>query len=107
MINYADYEFYANEYKGKLDATLFNSLLTEASLIVKNNINKQLIENKIPYEVKWVTCAMIEALNEENERGNVSSISIDGVSKTYSNANFEEKKKKILEYLPHELTSYL
>lgn len=107
MTNYADYEFYANEYKGKLDATLFNSLLIEASLIVRNNINRELSEENIPYEVKWVTCAMIEALKEENGKGNVSSISIDGVSKTYSNVCFEEKKRKILNYLPNELTRYL
>ena len=31
MINYADYQYYADTYKGNLSQTLFNSLIIKAS----------------------------------------------------------------------------
>lgn len=107
MTNYADSQFYLNEYKGSLDTTLFSSLLPKASLIVKNNINRTLKEEEITDEIKWVTCALIELLHEEETKGNVSSISVDGVSKTYINNDFKVKRQEILNYLPQELTRYL
>ena len=47
MMNYADYDFYTNEYKGSLSIDLFNSLIIKASREIDKNVNKDLTETNI------------------------------------------------------------
>ena len=47
MINYADYDFYTNEYKGSLSIDLFNSLIIKASREIDKNVNKDVTETNI------------------------------------------------------------
>lgn len=114
-MNYADKEYYRNEYNGKLSDERFKSLINKASRIIDNNINRELDEEKfkklderVQEKVKYTVCALSDLLGKrEDTNKNVSSISIDGVSKTYktmTEAEFNEEKKEILSFLPIELT---
>ena len=116
MINYADYEFYMNTYKGSLSNDLFNSLIVKASRELDTYVNREIteddldnVENNFGYKIKYTTCLLLDYLNtEKTSKGAVKSISIDGVSKTIKGlSEIKEDKKKIVENLPHELTRYL
>lgn len=111
MIEYADYEFYLNEYKGSLSRNLFNSLIKKASFEIQNNVNRKLTKEDLKsengYKIKYTTCMLVDYLNTE-KNGNVKSISIDGVSKTIKTLEETNKDKaKIFDYLPQELTRYI
>lgn len=116
---YADYKYYKETYLGTLSEDSFNSLILKASREIDNNINTRLTNAKIealPKEaqgqLKYTACALIDLLNQKEQSTNkkVSSISIDGVSKSFnilSNADYITMKKEILYCLPHELTRYV
>ena len=62
--------------------------------------------------MKYTACALVDFINkkQENESKKVSSISIDGVNKSYKTLSFEDMKKEkieILKSLPDELTRFL
>ena len=116
MINYADYDFYINTYKGSLSNDLFNSLIVKTSREIDTYVNREITEDDLDneeknfgYKIKYTTCLLLDYLNTENKvNGAVESISIDGVSKTgKSMSDRINDKKKIVENLPHELTRYL
>lgn len=114
---YVKYDYYTNNYFGKLELDKFTKYVNFASRIVDNNINTVLDENKIKElneheqdSLKTVVCALIDLIYEKNKSQNISSVSIDGVSKTYKNMNeaeYKNKQKEILEMLPLELTRYI
>ena len=87
----------------------FNKLVIDAS----NYINKQTFgrvdENNIPEQVQYVTCLIIDLLNEEetklSEIGNLKSENIEGWSKSYSTP--EEIKKDYSEKMKTTLSNYL
>lgn len=113
MINYANYEFYKNTYKGALSNDLFNSLIPKASRVIDRSVNRELKEVDITDEVRFVACELVDFFNVNgnsiSER-QLSSISIDGVSKNYitkSRLEINAEKKSILNGLPHNLTRYL
>ena len=124
MINYADYEFYKNEYKGSLSVDLFNSLIIKASREIDKNVNKKLTETNIKmllkdeqWQLKYVACELCDFL--KNSGGNsgkysfgADSISIDGVSiskgsNIKSETQINKDKKSILGELPLSLIRYL
>ena len=113
MIEYADYTFYKNEYRGNLSSNLFNSLIPKASREIDKIVNRELQEVDIDNKVKFVACELVDFLNKYdsiNGNGNISSKSIDGVSKTYntlSKNEINQEKNKIYNGLPHELTRFL
>ena len=114
MINYADYEFYQETYKGSLSSDLFNSLIPKASREIDKCVNRELQEVDITDKVKFVACELVDFLNKydisSNSNGNISSISIDGVSKTFnslSKSEINKEKQNIYNGLPHELTRFL
>lgn len=109
MINYADYQYYTDTYKGNLSQTLFNSLIIKASREIDKYVNREITSDDLnTYEViKYVACSLCDKLNNISNK-NVSSITIDGVSKTYKNS--VEIKREILDVidnLPEELTRYI
>lgn len=110
MINYVDYSYYQNEYKGSLSQTLFNSLIRKASRIIDRNVNRKITREDLDRynEIKDVVCELCDRLNSMPKSSNISSISIDGVSKTYKSLN-ETKQElyDILDGLPEELTRYI
>ena len=109
MINYANYQYYTDEYKGSLSQTLFNSLIIKASREIDKHVNRQITQEDLTnYEViKYVACSLCDKLNTISN-SNISSISIDGVSKTYKN-NQDVKKEinDVLDNLPEELVRYI
>lgn len=116
MINYADYEFYSNTYKGSLSGDLFNSLIGKTSREIDLNVNREITEDDLNneehnfgYKIKYTTCLLLDYINSENNsNGAVKSISIDGVSKTIKSLEETKKdKQNILNNLPQELVRYI
>ena len=119
MKDYVDYEFYKKEFNGHLDITSFRSSLREACLIVDRNVNRKLEPCFVTDRVKYVVCRLIDLVNKKsqdlfNSGNNISSVSIDGVSKTYKTPtakeiedSFDKQVKVELNSLPQELTRYL
>ena len=116
---YANYEYYSKTYLGTLPENFFNSLILKASREIDKNVNTRLTQEKInnlPEEaqeqLKYTACALIDLIDkkQENDNKKVSSLSIDGVSKTFktfSDEEYKKSRKDILENLPIELTRYL
>lgn len=112
MLDYADYNFYIQEYKGKLTMPLFNSLIVKASREIDNHTNRQIIQKDLNsnygWKIKYTACMLCDILNSEKSSNGVTSISIDGVSKTMkSSEEFKIEKRKAFDNLPEELTRYL
>lgn len=113
MVNYADYVFYSTIYKGSLSDSLFNSIIPKASREIDKAVNKELKKEDITDEVKFVACELVDFLNENGYIGNckqLSSVSIDGVSKSYvtkTNSEIKAEKSDILNGLPLELIRFL
>ena len=109
MIEYADYGFYVNTYKGSLSVDLFNSLIPKASREIDKVVNSELQEEDIDNKVRFVACELVDFLSKsESSNGAVSSISIDGVSKTFrSDVEIKKGVRNITNGLPHELTRFI
>ena len=116
MINYANYEFYSDTYKGSLSQDLFNSLIVKASREIDTYVNREIkevdlsnTENNFGYKIKYTTCLLIDYLNTQTKvNGAVNSISIDGVSKTIKDiSDIEKDKRKIIDNLPQDLVRYI
>lgn len=108
MINYADYQFYKETYKGSLSDSLFNSLIPKASREIDKVVNRELQEADINNKVKFVACELVDFLNNNSDKGALSSVSIDGVSKTYSSRQeYRQSRAEILNGLPLDLIRFL
>lgn len=87
----------------------FNNLNIKASNYVNYNTHGRIDINDIPGQVKYVTCLIIDLINEENEKlsqiGNLKSQNIEGWSESYATpeeikSDYADKKYSILrEYL--------
>ena len=97
------------EYKELLDAKSipdnFNNLVIEASNYINHKTFGRIDENNIPEQVKYVTCLIVNLINEENtklsEIGNLKSQNIEGWSESYSTpeeikSDYEDKKQKAI-----------
>ena len=102
-----------NEYKELLGATSipdnFNNLVIEASNYINYKTFGRIDKNNIPEQVKYVTCLIINLINEEenklSEIGNLKSQNIEGWSESYSTP--EEIKKDYDEKKYSTLKQYL
>lgn len=118
-MNYADHTYYKTSFLGSLDSQEFSRLCIEASRIIDYNTNQDLTDDVIKSlsdraqdRLKYTTCALVDLLHQKeiSDSRNVSSYSIDGVSKTFnkiSDSDFKQKRKDILNNLPDELTCYV
>lgn len=97
------------EYKELLGVTSipdnFNNLVIEASNYINHKTFGRIDENNVPEQVQYVTCLIINLIDEENtklsEIGNLKSQNIEGWSESYSTpkeikTDYEEKKQDIL-----------
>lgn len=124
MNNYADYDFYNEEYKGELSEDLFNSLIVKASREIDKNVNCELTEERISklserekWQLKYCASALCDFLKSSGGNSGVyetgaDSISIDGVtinksSNKKSENQMNKDKLNILGELPTCLTRYL
>ena len=103
----------ADEYKKLLGKESvpdnFKNLNIEASNYINYKTFERIDKNNIPEQVQYVTCLIIDLIDEQNtklsEIGNLKSQNIEGWSETYSTpeevkADYEEKKySKLKEYL--------
>ena len=116
---YADYEYYKEKYFGTLPENSFNSQILKASREIDNNVNTRLTQNIIDNlqeeaqeQLKYTACALTDLISKKQESENIklSSISIDGVSKSFktrSTNEYKSSKRDILNFLPDELTRFL
>lgn len=83
----------------------FKNLNIQASSYINYKTFGRIDKNNIPEQVKYVTCLIIDLLNEENtklsEIGNLKSQNIEGWSESYSTpdeikSDYEDKKQKVL-----------
>jgi len=109
MLKYINNE----EYKKLLGVTSipdnFNNLVIEASNYINYKTFGRIDINNIPEQVKYVTCLIINLINEEenklSEIGNLKSQNIEGWSESYSTP--EEIKKDYDEKKYSTLKQYL
>ena len=109
MLKYINNE----EYKKLLGVTSipdnFNNLVIEASNYINYKTFGRIDINNVPEQVKYVTCLIINLINEEenklNEIGNLKSQNIEGWSESYSTP--EEIKKDYDEKKYSTLKQYL
>ena len=98
-----------NEYKSILGTDNvpndFKNLNIKASTHINHRTFGRIDENNVPEQVKYVTCLIINLINEENtklsEIGNLKSQNIEGWSESYSTpeeikSDYEDKKQKVL-----------
>ncbi len=120
MINYVDYKFYNETYKGNLSENLFNFLITKANMIIDRNVNCDLAQELISdltekeqYKLKYTACELCDFINSTGSNtanGNTNSISIDGVTinkNRKSESEIMRDKQAILSNLPEKLTRFL
>ena len=120
MNNYADYDFYVNEYQGTLSIDLFDTLIVKASRDIDRNINCELTREKLnslsekeKYKLQYTACELVDYMNtygSNSSNGKANSISIDGVSVTKNYRSQQEQnttKKSIYDNLPQSLTRWL
>lgn len=106
MLTYLENE---EEYKKQLGTDNvpkdFKNLNIEASAYLNHKTFGRINKNNLPEEVKYVTCLIIDLINEENDKlskiGNLKSQNIEGWSESYSTPeeiknDYEEKKYSIL-----------
>lgn len=97
------------EYKELLGVTSipdnFNNLVIEASNYINHKTFGRIDENNVPEQVQYVTCLIVDLINEENEKlskiGNLKSQNIEGWSESYSTpeevkSDYEDKKYSTL-----------
>lgn len=109
MLKYINNE----EYKKLLGVTSipdnFDNLVIEASNYINYKTFGRIDENNIPEQVKYVTCLIINLINEKenklSEIGNLKSQNIEGWSESYSTP--EEIKKDYDEKKYSTLKQYL
>lgn len=118
-MKYVDYNYYKDTYKGKIAEVDFDNLIIKASMIIDRNINIELDEGefnnlnkKAQEKLKNTTCALIELINQKEESNGkkITSLSIDGVSKSFyrmSSEEYSSQEKDVIKNLPDELTCYL
>lgn len=108
------------EYKTLLGVTSipnnFDNLVIRASSYINHKTYGRIDENDIPEEVKYVTCLIVDLINEKDVKikniGNLSSENIEGWSVSYQSADsieleYSKKMHDILkDYLWNVLDSY-
>ena len=87
----------------------FNKLLIEASNYINHNTHGRIDESNIPEQVKYVTCLIIDLLNEQEDKiskmGNLKSQNIEGWSESYLTP--EEIRKDYSNKMQKTLCTYL
>lgn len=83
----------------------FKNLNIQASSYINYKTFGRVDKDDVPEQVKYVTCLIIDLLNEENTKlsdiGNLKSQNIEGWSESYSTpeeikTDYEDKKQKVL-----------
>ena len=105
MINYYDMNSISDAWRNKEKAVWTN-------VFAPFEIMQALDMPCLSMEEYSTACALIDLIfrKEQSDNKKLSSLSIDGVNKTFkvlSNDEYKKSKKEILDNLPIELTRYL
>nr|DAJ23373.1 MAG TPA: Head Tail Connector Protein [Caudoviricetes sp.] len=101
MLQYVTENEYRNILQAKDIPEDFNNLSIEASNYINHKTFGRVYKDDIPEQVQYVTCLIIDLLNEENTKlskiGNLKSQNIEGWSESYSTpeevkTDYEDKK---------------
>ena len=109
MLKYID----DDEYEELLDAESipnnFDNLVIQASNYINYKTFGRIDKNNVPEQVKYVTCLLVNLLNEQatklNEIGSLKSQNIEGWSETF--ATPEEIKSEYNKKMEEILKTYL
>lgn len=109
MLKYID----DDEYEELLDAESipnnFDNLVIQASNYINYKTFGRIDKNNVPEQVKYVTCLLVNLLNEQatklNEIGSLKSQNIEGWSETF--ATPEEIKSEYNKKIEETLKTYL
>jgi len=101
------------EYTELLGATSipndFNNLVIKASNYINHKTFGRIDKNNIPEQVQYVTCLIVDLLNEQetklNDIGNLKSENIEGWSRSFSTP--EEVKNDYSQKMKLILSTYL
>lgn len=121
MVEYADYKYYLNSYKGDMSELDFKRLLIKASAIINNHIFNRDIKG-YEEEVQIATCSIIDILynienintkinqisNENNKI--VASESVGDLSRTFANSTIIDLNNEIANQknkIEEEIRTYL
>lgn len=109
MLEYITEQEYINLLGAESIPDNFKKLVIDASNYINHKTFGRIDKNNIPEEVKYVTCLIVELLNEQESKlkeiGNLKSQNIEGWSETYSTP--EEIKKEYSEKMQFTLSTYL
>lgn len=87
----------------------FNKLIAKASNYINKQTSGRIDKNNIPEQVKYVTCLIIDLINEQETKlsgiGNLKSQNIEGWSESY--ATPEEIEKEYSKKMKTTLSTYL
>lgn len=80
----------------------FENLVIKASNYINYNTHGRIDKNNIPEQVKYVTCLIIDLINEEetkiSEIGSLKSQNIEGWSESYATSEEIEKEYSAKKY---------
>lgn len=109
MLKYITDEEYVELLGSESIPDNFENLVIKASNYINYNTHGRIDKNNIPEQVKYVTCLIIDLINEEetkiSEIGSLKSQNIEGWSESYATpkeikADYNNKKQSVLkEYL--------
>lgn len=109
MLKYIDEEEYVELLGVDSIPDNFNNVVIEASNYINYKTFGRIDKNNIPEQVKYVTCLIIDLINEQNNKlneiGNLKSQNIEGWSESYTTP--EEIKKDYSEKMKLILLTYL
>lgn len=109
MLKYIDDMEYQKLLGAEKVPNNLNDLVIEASNYINRQTQGRIDKSNIPEEVKYVTCLIIDLLNEQNtkisEIGNLKSQNIEGWEENYVAP--EEIKKEYENKMYETLTNYL
>nr|DAV79424.1 MAG TPA: Head Tail Connector Protein [Caudoviricetes sp.] len=113
MLKYITDEEYVELLGSESIPDNFENLVIKASNYINYNTHGRIDKNNIPEQVKYVTCLIIDLINEEetkiSEIGSLKSQNIEGWSESYATpeeikADYNNKKQSVLkEYLWDEI----
>ena len=105
MLKYITQDEYISLLGAKSIPDNFDNLVIEASNYINYKTFGRIDENNVPEQVQYVTCLIIDLLDEENTKlskiGNLKSQNVEGWSESYSTpeeikTDYEDKKQKVL-----------
>lgn len=109
MLKYITGEEYKELLGAKSIPDNFDKLVIEASNYINYKTFGRIDKNNIPEQVQYVTCLIVDLLNEQetklSEIGNLKSQNIEGWSESYSTP--EEIEKDYSQKMQTTLSTYL